>query len=138
MYLLDTNVLSELQKPQPHAGLSDFLKTIPASQLYISSVTLSELSYGIHRLPEGKKRRVLLQNLAEIRKVFKGRILLYSEDAAVQYGDLLAAQEKRGFNDDVFDTMLIAQALENGMSVITRNEKHFKDRGVSVINPFIP
>ncbi len=136
MFLLDANVLSEMQKLTPNKGVVAFLETTSASQLYISSITLAELAYGIHRLDEGKKQRGLLGNLEKLRVAFAGRILPFGEAAALHYGELMAQQEKRGFNDEVFDAMLIAQALVAGMGVVTRNEKHFENRGVSVINPY--
>ena len=133
MYLLDANVLFDMQKPQPNSGVVAFLEATPASQLFLSSTTLSELSYGIHRLPQGKKQTQLLENLASLRQAFKGRVLPYSEGVAVRYGKLMATQEKRGLNDDVFDTMLIAQALVTRLSVVTRNEQHFEGRGIEVV-----
>lgn len=136
MFLLDANVLSEMQKTKPNAGLVSFLRSTPASQLFISSVTLSELSYGINRLSKGKKQTDLLANLTSLRTVFSGRILPYTEDIAIMYGGIMANQEKQGFNDDVFDTMLIAHALTENMTIVTRNEKYFKNRTVQVVNPF--
>ena len=137
MFLLDANVLSEMQKLSSNVGVVSFLQSTPATQLFISSTTLSELSYGIYKLDKGKKQTGLLHNLTSLRASFAGRILPYSEAVALRYGELTAQQEKRGLNDDVFDTMLIAQALIERMSVVTRNRKHFENRGIKVLNPFV-
>ncbi len=136
MFLLDTNIFSEMQKTTPNEGVVAFLEATPGSQLYLSSVTLAELTYGIQRLDEGRKRRGLLANLKKLQAAFAGRVLPFGEAAALHYGALPASQERRGFNDDAFDTMLIAQALVESMAVVTRNVKHFRDRGARVVNPY--
>jgi len=135
-YLLDTNIISEIQKPKANHGVITFLDSIKASQMHISSITIAAISYGINRLPKGKKKKNLKQNFNKIKATFSSRIIPFTEDTAEAYGAVMARREKNGIIVDAFDTMLIAQAKIFGLIIITRNEKHFLNEEVKIINPF--
>jgi PIN domain len=72
MILLDTNVISEATKPEPHPGLPAWLNQQAAETLYLSSVTLAELLFGVSALPVGKRKNMLANALAGLMRLFKG------------------------------------------------------------------
>ena len=136
MYLLDTNVLSEIQKPQINEGVKTFFATTQQREIFLSTISLAELGFGIYRLSEGKKKETLKANLQTLKHNFRGQIIAFSEGAAEHYSQFMARQIRLGYNDDVFDAMLIAAAATEGLTVVTRNIKDFEKRGVRHLNPF--
>lgn len=90
-YLLDTNVVSEIRRPQPDAKVLAWLDSIDADLFYLSVITLGEIRTGIDRLPEGKQRRFLNDwCTAELRPWLAGRILPVTEAIAERWGALAA------------------------------------------------
>lgn len=71
-----------------------------------------------------------------IREQFRGRVLSVSKDIALAWGRLMAADQKRGRELPVVDGLLLATAAVNGLTIVTRNERDFVDRGVPVFNPW--
>jgi predicted nucleic acid-binding protein len=88
MIVLDTNVVSEAMKPEPDAALRAWLNDQAAETLYLSSVTLAELLFGIRALPAGKRRSMLDRALNELLELFQDRVLPFDTDAARHYADL--------------------------------------------------
>lgn len=136
MYLLDTNVLSDSLKLSQYPQLQTWLASQLATHLFISSISLAELSYGVSRLPEGKRKEDLYGDLSRIAQRFSNRILSVDAATALRYGAHHAAQVTQGLNDDPFDSFIIATALEHQLTVVTRNLNHFQDRGVSILSPY--
>lgn len=133
-YLLDTNVLSELRRKQPNAGVVAWVQARPASTLYISVLTLGEIRKGIASLGESPKQLVLLDWLeVDLPNFFTGRILPITGAVADRWG-LLQAQAQRPV--PAIDSLLAATALAHGMQLVTRNEKDFAYSGLQVINPW--
>ena len=136
MYLLDTNIISDTMKRVDNAGLLAFMAKTDPSLAFMSSVTLAEISFGIHLLPDGKRKIQLQEDLKQLAIDFSDRILDVDGDIAIRYGAFQAQQKKAGFTDNVFDSLIIATAQEHSLIVVTRNEKDFRDRGVKVLNPY--
>ena len=134
MYLLDTNVISDAAKKN-NPPLNRFLKAQPSESLFISTVSLAEISFGINKLPTGKKKTRLLAEIIHIKDAFDGQILDVTAEIALKYGQLHAKQLSLGFNDDAFDSLIIATAIVHNLTVVTRNKKDFVDRGVKVFYP---
>lgn len=88
MIVLDTNVVSEAMKPDPHPVVRAWLNDQVAETLYLPSVTLAELLFGIGALPSGKRKDMLSQTLEGIINLFKDRVLPFDVDAARHYADL--------------------------------------------------
>jgi tRNA(fMet)-specific endonuclease VapC len=120
-YLLDTNVISELFKRRPAAAVVERIRSAPARDLFTSVICVSELRYGAARHPKGEAlwRRVTAEILGRIQVLPVGWV------EAVRAGDLLAGLERRGEPIGVEDLLIGATALEHGMTVVTRNMKHF-------------
>lgn len=134
MFLLDTNVILDAAKNNNQA-LNKFLDSQNKENLFISTVSLAEISYGIYRLPEGKKKNHLKNGLLKIEEIFSGQILDVTAKVALEYGRLQAFQANQGFNDNAFDNLIVATAIINNLTVVTRNYKDFKNRGVKIFYP---
>jgi predicted nucleic acid-binding protein len=133
-YLLDTNVLSELRRKQPHPGVSAWFAQRPASSLYLSVLTLGELRKGIDGVQDDARKLALsdwLQN--ELSLFFLGRVLSIDEQVADRWGQLVAAA---GRPLPAIDSLLAATALVHGLHMVTRNAKDFEGLGLDVINPW--
>lgn len=135
MYLLDTNVLSDSLKRR-YPDLEAWLASQNAEDLFISSISLAEIAYGVHRLPDGKRKTQLLMDLRLIRSRFGERILAVGAEVALAYGQHQAAQVGKGKNDDPFDSLLLVTAKTNDLIVATRDVSHYENRGVGVVNPY--
>jgi toxin FitB len=123
-WLLDTNALLELTKPEPFAGLIDWLE-IHEAQTAISAISIGEMIFGVERMPESKRRSALDRNLKFLREDYAGKILDFSEGVAVEWGRLVATAKKRGRNLSVIDSQIEATAIHFDLMVVTRNEKDF-------------
>ena len=135
MYLLDTNVLSELRpgKANAHAGVLAWAATQDDSQIHLSSLSILELQRGILRLerktpPQGSALRAWFEGL---RATYAARILPFGESAAL----LCAALHEPNPRSER-DARIAATALEHGFAVVTRNVADFAGTGVRLVNPW--
>lgn len=136
-YLLDTNVVSEIRRPQPEARVLAWLDSIDPELFYLSVMTLGEIRTGIDRMPEGKQRRFLNDWFAnELRPWLAGRILSVNEAIAERWGALDAQQTRQGRPLNIADGIIAATAAEHGLTVVTRNVDHFRNLGVPLFNPW--
>ena len=122
MYLLDTNVLSEVIKREPSPALMARLAEVDAEELFTTSVTVMELRYGAARRHDRRRFWVRLE-----REVLsRVQILGFGASEAEKAGDLLAELAKRGVPIGLEDTLIAAVALTHGCAVVTRNVRHFE------------
>ncbi len=136
--VLDTNVVSDLMRPEPNAAVLAWLNGQPADTLWLNSVVVSELLYGVARLPDGKRRAQLaLAVQAMLAEDFAGRVLSFDLEAAVVYADLVAMRERQGQPIDVADAQIAAICLAHGATLATRNTKHFEGVGLTLMNPWV-
>ena len=133
MFLMDTNVVSALRRPDRHPAPTSWLQVQRASDVYLSVVTLGEIERGIARqtLPNPEFARDLAQWFERILAWFAERVLPVDVATARRWGRLSASAGNR----DV-DLLIAATALEHGLTVVTRNVRHFEPTGVRVLNPF--
>jgi predicted nucleic acid-binding protein len=96
MIVLDTNVVSEAMKPEPAPAVRDWLDEQAAETLYLSSITLAELLFGIGALPDGRRKQKLAATLDALLGLFGGRILPFDSDAARHYAALAVAARNAG------------------------------------------
>ena len=133
-YLLDTNVLLELRRKTPDAGVVEWFSRRPASTLYLSVLTLGELRKGIEGVAEAERRMALTDWLeTDLPGFFAGRILPIDVQVADRWGRLVAAA---GRPLPAIDSLLGATAAQHGLSMVTRNTRDFADLGLDVINPW--
>lgn len=139
MFLLDTNVISELTKPLPSPAVLNWFATTPAQQIYISSVTLCEIEFGLALMPAGKRRDALLSSTRELVRIdFEGRCLNLDANCATAYGQLAATQQQNGRACSTEDAMIAAIALTHKYTLVTRNIKDFEGiAGLRVLDPWM-
>ena len=136
MIVLDTNVVSEAMKPEPDPAVRDWLDEQAAETLYISSVTIAELLFGIGALPNGRRKQKLAATLDGMLPLFEGRILAFDTDAARHYADLAIAARKAGKGFPTPDGYIAAIATAHGFTVATRDASAFDAAGVPLIDPW--
>jgi toxin FitB len=137
-FLLDTNIPSETSRPRPDANVTTWLKNQARDSQFLSVVTMGELRKGATLL-QPSARRTQIEHLIEVLVPawFAGRILPVTQSIAERWGVLEAQQELAGLPFGVADGMIAATALEHGLTVVTRNTKHFEGLGLSLINPWL-
>ena len=136
MIVLDTNVVSEAKKPEPHPAVRAWLNNQAIETLYLSSVTLAELLFGIGALAAGKRKAMLAQTLEGLMDLFQDRVLSFDVDAARSYADLAVAARLRGRGFPTPDGYIAAIAASRGFSVASRDAAPYTAARVGVINPW--
>lgn len=136
MILLDTNVISEAMKPAPDDTVRAWLDEQAAETLYLSSVTIAELLFGIGALPAGKRKDRLTEALDGVMELFADRILPFDIAAARHYADLAVKARAAGKGFPTPDGYIAAIAASRGFAVATRDTSAFDAAGVVVINPW--
>lgn len=137
MILLDTNVISEPLKPAPNQRVLDWIDAQHVETLYLATITLAELRYGLAVHPDGRKKRLVQEQLnSQIMPLFRGRILAFDEKAAEAFAQLRAAAARNGKAIGEIDGLIAATAQANGLSVATRDTAPFLAAGLDVINPW--
>ena len=136
-YLLDTCVISELVKKAPERAVVEWVRGQDDSNLFLSVITTGEIQEGIAKLQDGKKRRRLQQWVEEdLERRFTGRIIAIDRAIASRWGLLSGSAEKAGKKVPVLDGLLAATALEQGMTLVTRNTAHIRETGAQVLDPW--
>jgi predicted nucleic acid-binding protein len=136
MILLDTNIVSEAMKPQPDPSVRDWLDAQVAETLFLSSVTVAELLFGIGVLPEGKRKDNLTAALDGVIDLFGSRILPFDASAARRYADLAVKARMAGKGFPTPDGYIAAIAAAHGFAVASRDTTAFHAAGLTVINPW--
>lgn len=136
-WLLDTNVLSELKRPAPSHNVTASVAGCPLDQLYVSTVTLAEIRFGIERAPDAIRRADIEQWLANtIRPMFAGRTLPITEEIMLRWRLLVENGRKSGRIFPQPDLIIAATALEHDLKLVTRNVKDFAGMGITILNPW--
>lgn len=137
MIILDTNVISEPLRQQPHSQVVEWIDQQNIETLYLTAITVGELRYGLAILPDGKRKTVLQERLeTEVLGLFKGRILSYDLAASEAYGVLMARAKATGLAIGTADGNIAAIAKSNVMKIATRDTSPFIASGIEVINPW--
>ena len=137
-FLLDTNVPSELTRPQSEPNVEKWLEAANDEQLFLSVISLGEIFKGHTLLPASKRRHELQEWVdSTLRPWFDGRILPVTDRVAQRWGVLAGECQLKGRGLTMADGLIAATALEHGLTVVTRNERDFADLGMTVFNPWI-
>ena len=134
--LLDTCVISEARRGKGDPRVLALLDSIRAEDLFLSVITVGELTRGIALLPGGKRKRLLGNWLLTLERDYAERILPVDGETARIWGELSAAAQRRGKAVSVSDGLIAATAIRHGISVVTRNESDFRETGAMLINPW--
>lgn len=139
MFLLDTDVISELMRPDPHPGVIGWVRGQRPPDLFLSAVTLGELVRGVVRLPAGERRRRLEAWVSELLpQQFEGRILAFDQKVAVIWGELLGTADRAGRSPAAADAQIAATARRHDLVLVTRNIRDFREMNVALLDPWQP
>ena len=137
MLILDTNVISEILRPEPHKTVVQWFEEQPRHQLFTTAITQAEIIYGIALLPTGSRRQKLLEITEAIfEEDLADRVLAFSAEAAGHYAQIAAMRRSVGRPVSQFDAMIAAIARLHGGKLVTRNVLDFEGCGIDVINPW--
>jgi len=134
-YLLDTNILSETRKSNCNPQVKAFTGGIDPEDMYISSISIGEISYGMEKLPAGKKKHDLAIWLySKLPEWFNGRVISLDTDVMTEWGRIRAMADR---TMPTVDMMIAAAAITHHMTLVTQNIKDFEGiEGLMVINPW--
>ncbi|NTI06470.1 type II toxin-antitoxin system VapC family toxin [Agrobacterium rhizogenes] len=139
MIVLDTNVISELWKAEPDPNVLAWIDAQMVETLYLSTITIAELRFGLATMPEGKRRTIYQDRLErEVLPAFSGRVLPFDLDASQAYAKLMAQAKEAGKAIGKADGYIAATAAARGLTVATRDTSPFEAAGLNVINPWDP
>ena len=137
MFILDTNVVSELMRPAPDPAIASWVAERATSSLFLTAVTEAELRFGLAVTPPGKRRDGLAVGLERMLETgFANRILPFDSAAARTYAGIAAARRRRARPPAQADCQIAAIARSRGMAVATRNVRDFEEMGIDVFNPW--
>ena len=133
-YLLNTNILSELRKPHGHSGVKAFISHLREEDLYISVLSIGEISFGIEKLAAGQKKTELVLWLTQkLTERFGNRIIPLDSEIMVEWGKLQARTKK---TLPLIDSLIAATALTRRLTIVTCNTKDFEMiEGILLLNP---
>lgn len=136
--ILDTNVLSELMRPQPDSAVMSWFADRTGTVFYISAITQAEIMLGISLLPEGKRRDALTAAAdGMFSEDFAGKCLPFDATGAVNYAALVSGRRHAGMAISTEDALIAATALAHGFPLATRNTKDFLQiNGLVLYNPW--
>ena len=137
MFLLDTNVVSELMRAPPDSNVRAWISRFPVDTLFFSAVGEAELRFGLALMPPGRRRERLGAEIdSMLREDFAGRVLPFDSSAARSYAKIAAARRSAGRPVPPTDGQIAAIAHSRGMAVATRNVRDFEQMQIQVINPW--
>jgi predicted nucleic acid-binding protein len=136
MIVLDTNVVSEAMRAQANPAVRAWLNEQAAETLYLTSVTLAEMLFGIAVLPAGRRRNVLTRTLDGLLELFGDRVLPFDTDAARHYSALAVAARNAGRGFPTPDGYIAAIATSRGFIVASRDTSPYQAGGLRVIDPW--
>lgn len=137
MILIDTNVISELWRAEPHPGVLAWMDAQTIETLYLSAITVAELRFGLAAMPQGKRCAIYLERLEkEVLPAFAGRVLPFELNASQAYADLMARARAGGKAIGTADGYIAATATACGLVVATRDTSPFKASGLKTVNPW--
>ncbi len=136
MIILDANVASELIRATPSPVVVAWVRARPAAELYMTSITVAQIRYGIERLPDGNRKKILTRTAAQVFGRFADQVLPFDLAAALEYGDVVGHRERLGRPIDGFEAQIAAICRAREATLATRNVKDFAETGIDLIDPW--
>lgn len=139
MYVLDTNVASELMRPNPAASVAAWVAQHATHDLFLTSVSEAELHYGIAILPAGRRKLSLEASLIRLLKEgYDQRILPFDSQSATCYGEVASSRRAAGLPISEFDCQIASITRSHNAVLVTRNVSDFYETGIEIVNPWSP
>jgi toxin FitB len=132
VYLLDTNVISELRRARPHGGVVAWLRSIPDSDLYVSAATIGEIQAGIELTRERAPEKAA-EIESWLEQILQTHNVLFMDAATFRFWARLMHRQP---DHHIGDAMIAATACVHGLTVATRNIRDYKRLGVKIFDPF--
>ena len=139
-WLLDTNVVSEMMRPEPAPQVAEFLDAVAVEGIGLSSVTVWEILNGIGRLDHGRRRSDITERFqGMLDDVFEDRVLGWTAADAQVCADIMETKRRRGepLDSHLPDAMIAGTAVRHRLTIVTRNEREFRNTGADAVNPWI-
>ena len=137
MIVVDTNVVSEFMVAPPAEAVVEWLNVQDAAHLFLTTISIAEISFGLRVMPDGRQRRLLSDRFEQfVATAFASRVLSFDEDAARAYGEICGHRRELGRPMSAFDGQIAAIARIRGYAIATRNLSDFTDCGLELIDPF--
>jgi predicted nucleic acid-binding protein len=137
MIFIDTNVLSEIMRPNPDKRVLGWVNGLRRNDVGITAISVAEILYGIGSLPAGRKKHHLLDAAtAMFDEYFSGRIYAFDQLAAIEYADIVIQRERMGTPISMPDAQIAAICRVSGADFATRNTKDFENTGLVLIDPW--
>ncbi len=133
-YLIDTNVVSELSKESPNPSVIAFLRN--ETQIWLSTIVIHEIEFGIQLLPEGRRRESLFRMCTDVVSAYSDRVLSIDRSVAERAAVLRARSRKVGHIVDLGDALIAGTAMAHGLTLVTRNVRDFDGLGIDVHDPW--
>ncbi len=136
MIVVDTNVIAELMKSEPHESVRRWSLAQPAAELCTTAITVGEVLYGIERLPPGRRKELLRETAADVFATYGDHVLAFDASAAAHYPLIVASRDRQGRPIDGFDAQIASICRSEPAALATRNVKDFEQTGIDLIDPW--
>lgn len=138
MIVLDTNVISEVFRPEPDPRVVAWLESL-TGDVAITTITLAELLAGVRRLPDGRRKSLLMTRIDATMQPYRdtSAVLTFDDAAAEHYADIVVARERSGLPITMADAQIAAICRSRQASCATRNTRDFAGTGVELLNPWV-
>ncbi len=138
MILLDTNIISELMRPEPEARVVRWVDSLDRSNIGITAITIAEILYGVGALPDGALKKHLFEAASAMFDDYLfGHVFAFDHRAAIEYAHIVVKREQTGHPISMPDAQIAAICLINDAKLITRNTKDFVNIDITLYNPWI-
>lgn len=136
MIILDTNVVSEILSEKPDHNVISWMDAQASETLFLTSITVAELLFGIAVMPQGRRKNSLSATIEGVLVMFSSRTLAFDSHAARKYAELAAMARSAGRGFPAPDAFIASIASLRGYAIATRDESPFEAVGLAVINPW--
>lgn len=137
MIILDTNVVSELMRSEPAPQVANWIRDRDRRELCTTVITLAEIRYGIARLPDGRRKQVLLTAADDTFSAFEDQILQVDTAVAEHYAVVASTRERAGKPIASMDALIVAVCRSRNAALATRNVADFDGTGIEIIDPWL-
>jgi predicted nucleic acid-binding protein len=136
MIILDTNVISELMRPEPDDRVREWASGRRADELGTTAITVAEIGHGLERLPDGRRKASLLSAATDLFAAFGELVQPFDTQAAAWFGPVMVRRASLGLPVEGFDAQIASICRAHGAVLATRNVKDFLETGVEIIDPW--